>query len=286
MSVIEEVKITSKKIVFKGIFLFIIFLIINSSFFTIQPWQRWLIKTFWNISNEVYLDWIHFKIPFITSVVKMDIKVQKTESQASSASKDLQNVSTNLAVNYSLNDKKLVNIYKTIWREDDVSQKLVMPLIQEVVKATTAKFTAEELILKRSEVSDWLKLWLIKGLESYWVNVERVSITNFEFSKQFNEAIEAKVTAEQTALAEKNKLETIKYQAQQKIEQAKWEAEARVTSAKAEAEAIKIQTQAIQAQWWTEYVKLKFIEKWDGALPKISWLSSSLMNMNIDNIIR
>ncbi len=286
MSVIEGVKTTSKKIFFRGLFLFIVFLIANSSFFTIQPGQRGLIKTLWNISDEVYLDGFHFKIPFITTVVKMDIKVQKTESQASSASKDLQNVSTNLAVNYSLNDKKLVTIYKTIGREDDVAQKLVMPLIQEVVKATTAKFTAEELILKRSEVSDWLKQWLIKWLELYWVNVERVSITNFEFSKQFNEAIEAKVTAEQTALAEKNKLETIKYQAQQKIEQAKWEAEARVTSAKAEAEAIKIQTQAIQAQWWAEYVKLKFIERWDGVLPKISWLGGSLMNMNIDDIMR
>lgn len=286
MSVIDGVKTTSKRIFFTGIFSFIVFLIINSSFFTIQPGQRGLIKTLWNISDEVYLDGFHFKIPFITTVVKMDIKVQKTESQASSASKDLQNVSINLAVNYSLNDKKLVTIYKTIGREDDVAQKLVMPLIQEVVKATTAKFTAEELILKRSEVSDGLKQWLMKWLDSYWVNVERVSITNFEFSRQFNEAIEAKVTAEQTALAEKNKLETIKYQAQQKIEQAKWEAEARVTSAKAEAEAIKIQTQAIQAQWWAEYVKLKFIERWDGVLPKISWLGGSLMNMNIDDIMR
>lgn len=207
-----------KKIIFRWVFLFLVFLVGSSSFFTIQPWERWLIKTLWNISDEVYLDGFHFKIPFITSVVKMDIKVQKTESQATSASKDLQNVFTNLAVNYSLSDKKLVNIYKTIWREDDVSQKLVMPLIQEVVKATTAKFTAEELILKRAEVSDDLKQWLVKWIESYGVNVERVSITNFEFSKQFNEAIEAKVTAEQTALAEKNKLKTIKYQAQQKIE--------------------------------------------------------------------
>lgn len=286
MSMIDEVKTTSKKIIFRGVFLFIVFLVVNSSYFTIQPGQRWLIKTLWNISDTVYSDGLHFKIPFVTTVVKMDIKVQKTESQASSASKDLQNVSINLAVNYSLNDKKLVNIYKTIGREEDVAQKLVMPLIQEIVKATTAKFTAEELILKRSEVSDGLKQWLVKWLEIYWVNVERVSITNFEFSKQFNEAIEAKVTAEQTALAEKNKLETIKYQAQQKIEQAKWEAEARVTSATAEAEAIKIQTQAIQAQWWAEYVKLKFIERWDGVLPKISGLGGSLMNMNIDDMMR
>ena len=286
MSMIDEVKTTSKKIIFRGVFLFIVFLVVNSSYFTIQPGQRGLIKTLWNISDTVYSDGLHFKIPFVTTVVKMDIKVQKTESQASSASKDLQNVSINLAVNYSLNDKKLVNIYKTIGREEDVAQKLVMPLIQEIVKATTAKFTAEELILKRSEVSDGLKQWLVKWLEIYWVNVERVSITNFEFSKQFNEAIEAKVTAEQTALAEKNKLETIKYQAQQKIEQAKWEAEARVTSATAETEAIKIQTQAIQAQWWAEYVKLKFIERWDGVLPKISGLGGSLMNMNIDDMMR
>lgn len=284
MSVIEAVKTTSKKVVIRGISLFVLFLIINSSFFTIQPWERWLIKTLWNISSEVYSDGFHFKIPFVTTVVKMDIKVQKTESESSSASKDLQNVSTSLAVNYSLSDKKLVTIYKTIGTEYDVSQKLVMPLIQEIVKATTAKFTAEELILKRSEVSDGLKLGLTKWLESYWVIVERVSITNFEFSKQFNEAIEAKVTAEQTALAEKNKLETIKYQAQQKIEQTKWEAEARITSAKAEAEAIKIQTQAIQSQWGTEYVKLKWIEKWDGAVPKIN-NGQSLMNMNIDSMM-
>ena len=285
MSVIQEIKTTSKRVIFTSIFLFLLFLVISSSYFTIQPWERGLIKTFWNISSQIYSDWFHFKIPFVTSVVKMDIKVQKTEADAFSASKDLQTVSTSLAVNYSLDEKSLVNIYKKVWREEDVSKKLVIPLIQEVVKATAAKFTAEELILRREEVSDNLKKWLVKWLEIHWVIVDRVSITNFDFSKQFNDAIELKVTAEQTALAEKNKLETIKYQAQQKVEQAKWEAEARVTGAKAEAEAIKIQTQAIQTQWWAEYVKLKWIEKWDWMLPKISNWWTSLMNMNIDQVL-
>lgn len=276
----------SFKIIGVVILVFLVFITTLSSFFTIQPGQRWLLKTMGNISSKVYGDGFHLKIPFITSVVKMDITIQKSETDATSASKDLQNVSTRLAVNYSLDPAQLVAIYSNIGTEDQVSQKLIIPNIQEVVKATTAKFTAEELILKRQEVSDGFKEGLMKKLSEYWVVVQRVSITNFDFSKQFNDAIEAKVTTEQQALAEKNKLEIIKFQAQQKVEQAKWEAEARITNAAAEAEAIKIQTQAIQAQWWAEYVKLKFIERWDGVLPKISWLWWSLMNMNINDFIR
>jgi regulator of protease activity HflC (stomatin/prohibitin superfamily) len=104
-----------------------------------------------------------------------------------------------------------------------------------------------------------------------WIIINDVNIVNFEFSKSFNESIENKVTAEQDALAQKNKLEQVKYEAQQQIEKAK-----------AQAESIKIQAQAVTSQWWADYVKLQWINKWDWVLPKTSlWeKTNTLLNLN------
>lgn len=118
-----------------------------------------------------------------------------------------------------------------------VANKVVNPSVQEAVKSVTAKYTAEELITKRTLVSSEIKTILVEKLSKYGIIVGDVNMVNFNFSSDFNQAIERKVKAEQEALAEKNKLETVKYQAQQTIEQAK-----------AEAESIKIQAEAIQSQ--------------------------------------
>jgi regulator of protease activity HflC (stomatin/prohibitin superfamily) len=125
------------------------------------------------------------------------------------------------------------------------------------VKASTANYTAEELITKREVVRQTIQDSLTERLKQNYVDVTGVSIVDFNFSPSFNQAIEAKVTAEQNALAAKNKLEQVKYEAEQRVEQAK-----------GEAEAIKIQTQAIQSQGGRDYVNLKAIEKWNGELPQ------------------
>lgn len=197
---------------------------------------------------------INFKTPFIEQVVSIDVKTQKHESKANSASSDLQTVNATVAVNYSLNPTLVGDIYKTIGK--DFEKVVIDPAIQEAIKASTARFTAEELITKREAVRDIMEQHITDRLAKRGFIVEAVNIVNFEFSESFDKAIEAKVVAEQNALASKNKLE-----------QSKYEAEQRVAQAKGEAEAIRIQSEAIQSQGGANYVQMKAIDKWDGKLP-------------------
>ena len=112
----------------------------------------------------------------------------------------------------------------------------------------------------------------IERLQRDFMVVDEFSIVNFNFSESFNTAIEAKVTAEQNALAAKNKLE-----------QSKYEADQRIATAKGEAEAIKIQAQAIQTQGGAAYINLKAIEKWNGLLPVYMMGNSPVPFINLDN---
>jgi len=197
----------------------------------------------------------HGLTPAIESTVEIDVRTQVEGAAASAASKDLQTVSTKVAVNYNIRPDKVYEMYTTVGKE--YKTVIIDPAIQEAVKSATAKHTAEELITHRQEVKDEITATLHERLNlSGFLTLTQVSITDFDFSPSFNAAIESKVTAEQTALASKNKLEQVKYEAQQAIEKAK-----------AEAESIRIQAQAINAQGGADYVQLQAIAKWDGKLP-------------------
>ena len=157
----------------------------------------------------------------VQQIIPMSIQVQKLETVSSSASKDLQSVQTDIAFNYNLKPGNVVSMYQNIGDEAVIATKIIRPAIQESVKAATAQFTAEELISKRPEVNTVMTDLLIKKLDAQGINVVAVNIVNFQFSQAFDLAIEAKVKAEQEALTEQNKLEQIKFQAQQKVETAK-----------------------------------------------------------------
>ena len=231
--------------------LFLIF----SGFYTIKAGDRGVLLTFGKPNMNVMEEGLHFKIPLVQSIKKMDVKTQKYETDASSASKDLQIVSTKIAVNYHLTSSMIPNIYKDIGIS--YQDRIIQPAVQEVVKASTAQFTAEELITRRAEVKEKIKMLLQDRVNDRGIIIEEISITNFDFSQSFNDAIEAKVTAEQKAMEAKNKLEQIKYEAEQ-----------RITQSKAEAEAIRIQANAIQAQGGKDYVQLQAIAKWNGEMPR------------------
>lgn len=186
----------------------------------------------------------------------MNIQTQKAEVTADSASKDLQVVTTVIAVNYNLEWAAIRNLYQTVGTNEVIEFKIIAPTIQESVKSTTAKFTAEELITDRSAVAVDIKANLTNKLGKLGILVSDINIVEFRFSPEFDAAIESKVRAEQDALAQKNLLEKVKYEAQQTIE-----------TARAQAESIKIQAEAVTSQWGADYVKLKWIEKWNGALP-------------------
>lgn len=240
-----------------------------NSWFVVEPGYNWFTVTLGKVNSTVYTDGLHFKTPFITKSVKYNIQTQKAEWVTEASSKDLQTVMATIVVNYKFKESEVVNLYKNVGKEEKVQEKILEPAIQEVFKSVVAKFSAEQLITERSVVSKEIESALNKRLESYGVQIQSFNIVNFNFSKSFNDAIEAKVTAEQNALAEKNKLEQVKYEAEQKV-----------VAAEAQAKAIEIQAKAIQNQGGKEYVNLKWIEKWDGKLPvTVAWGDSSFIMM-------
>lgn len=233
----------------------IVFLVLCfGSWGTVRAGERGVRLQFGAVVGQVS-EGFYFKMPLIQKVVRMDTKVQKDEVEASAASKDLQTVSSKVAVNFNLSPDSVAKIYKDVGVEYKI--RLIDPALQESVKAATAKYTAEELVTKREVVREEIKNILAEKMFPYGILIDQFNIVNFDFSPSFNEAIEAKVTAEQQALAAKNKLEQIKFEAEQ-----------RVTTATAEAKAIQIQAAAITQQGGAEYVNLKAIEKWNGILPQ------------------
>lgn len=261
------------KVIFKwiGVWIFIIFLIILffNAWFIVEPWYNGFTVTLGKINSSVYSDWLHLKLPFITKAVKYNIQTQKLDAKADASSKDLQTVSASIVVNYKYKESEVVNLYKNVGKEEKVAEKIITPAVQEVFKSVVAKYSAEQLITERSVVSKDIEENLNKRLKDYGIQIQLFNIVNFDFSKSFNDAIEAKVTAEQNALAEKNKLEKVKYESEQKV-----------VAAEAQAKAIEIQAKAIQTQWGAEYVKLKWIEKWNGNLPEtMAWQDTSLIFM-------
>ncbi len=213
---------------------------------------------------------LYFKLPFIESVHTIDVQTQKEQTNAEAASADLQTVHATVAVNYNVNPTKVGDLYTNIG--EDYKSKVIDPAIQEAVKASTAKYAANELITKRPQVQDDIKAALVARLAPQFIDVGSVSVINFDFSTSFNQAIEAKVTAEQNALAAKNKLEQIQYEAQQTV-----------ATAKAQAEAIQIQAQAINSQGGADYVQLQAINKWDGHLPQQFVPGSAVPFLNVSS---
>ena len=263
---------TSGRITKYAIFAIIGYLILSSTYFVVAPSERGLKMTLWTLNETVYGEWIHWKIPLFDSIKYADLHIDRADADARSASKDLQNIETKISVNYQINEISILNLFRTIGVDHlKIEDTLLGPAIQESVKSATAKYTAEELITKREIVRTDIENALKEKVVQYGVNIIQVNIVNFEFSKSFDASIEAKVKAEQDALAQKNKLEQVKYEAQQQIERAK-----------AEAETIRIQAEAIQKQWGAAYVQLKWIEKWSGNLPTTSLGDGTIPNIFIN----
>lgn len=235
------------------LFLFVGLPIFFGSWFTVNSGEVAIVTT-WGAATSVVEDGLHLKWPIAQSVIKVDVKTRKAHSPSDAGSKDLQRVSTNTAINYHLDRNKIKEIYSKTGL--NVEDNIIEPRIQEVVKAVVARYSADQLLAKRDVVKGEIEDALKSSLTPYFIVVEAVQITNFDFSKEFNATIEAKQMAEQNAQKAKNDLTRIQVEAEQ-----------RVTIAKAEAEAIKIQSEAVQTQGGKAYISIKAIEKWDGKLP-------------------
>lgn len=229
---------------------FVILVVALNCFTTVKAGHTGVVTTMGKVEQKVLTEGLHFKIPFIQDVIQIDNRVLKSEVDCSSASKDLQTVSSTIALNYKVRNESSASIYQNVGL--DYESIIIAPAIQECVKAVTAKFTAEELITERQSISDQMKELLNEKITSYGIDVQIFNIISFDFTAEYNAAIEAKQTAQQNAL-----------KAEQDLQRVKVEAEQTIAKAEAEAEAYKLKSQELTP----EMLIMEYIDKWDGKLP-------------------
>ncbi len=246
---------TVKKIIIFSVVAVLAITVLANCFTVVGAGHTGVVVTLGKVNEGVLQEGMHFKAPFIQQIVKIDNRIVKLEVDTEAFSKDLQTVETTLAINYRVDTSKSYSIYKNIGAAYE--SVLVVPAVNEVLKAITAQYTAEESVTNRSLISDGLIQGLNDKLNSIGLYVTDVNIINFDFSDAFITAIEEKQVAQQQLL----KAETEKQTA--------------ITNAQAEAETIRIKAEAeadannkIRESLSEEIIRSKFYDKWNGQLPQ------------------
>ena len=234
----------SKKITILFFVLLFVVITLFSSFQTIESGEVGLKVRFGKIVNSSLNEGLNLKIPYIEQIKKVNIKVQKSEITVESSTKDMQTIMTTIAVNYRVDSKKASNLYRTVGNNYEVI--VLEPAIKESIKSAIAKYNAEEITTKRSEVSANCLKVLQEKVIKYGIVVEDFNLTDFSFSTEYTKAIEEKQVAEQ------------------KLQKTKLEAEAKII----EAEATKKSNDLLKQSLTDELIAKQFIEKWDGKLPQ------------------
>lgn len=245
------------KIVIFGVIGLFLLITIFSSYSIVKSGEVGLKVRFGKIQNVQIDEGFNLKTPYVEKIVKVNIKVQKSEVNTEGASKDLQDIKTKIAVNYRVEGTKASSLYKTVGNKYE--ETVLQPAIHESIKAVISKYTAEEVITKRNEVSNLCMEELQSKVKKYGIVIDNFNIVDLNFSEEYSKAIEAKQVAEQQVL-----------KAKQELEKTKIEAEQKVAKAKAEAEALKAQKQEITKdllELRKIEAELKAIEKWNGQLP-------------------
>lgn len=249
-----------------GGIILLVLAILFKPFAIVNAGERGVVLRFGQVQDTVLGEGIHPIFPIVTSIRRINVRVQKNDFKAEAASHDLQKVHTDLAVNWHIDPTKVNKVYQRIGDEEQIVQGIITPAVSEVLKAATAKKTAEEIITERTGLKDEIDNNLGVRLADYGVLVDDVSLTNFSFSPEFSKAIEAKQIAEQEAK-----------QADFVALKATKEAQAEVNRAKGQAEAQRLQRLTLTP----ELLQKQAIEKWNGQFPTVMGGNSALPLINV-----
>jgi len=241
------------------------FILVISCFSYVPVGTTGVVKTFGAPNGKIMANGVHFKVPFVQSVEMVNNQIQMLPVDASAVSKDLQAVSSTIAVNYSVNPGDSIDIVRNIGAQFYVD-KILSPAVQESVKSVTAKYTAEGLITERAKVSAEIAKGLEEKVSSYGIVIQEFNIVNFDFSEAFNRAIEEKQVAQQELIRVKTEQEQLVVKAEAAANAAEAEARAILVQAEAQAEANRKLAESLTASL-VEYEKIK---RWDGVLPQVS----------------
>lgn len=250
----------TRKFIMAGIILVLVFVL--KPFTIISAGHRGVVLNLGAVSDRILGEGLNFKIPLYQSIVEVNVQVQKAKARAQAASRDLQTVETEIAVNYIIEPAQVNKLYQEIGTEYEAT--VIDPAILETVKSVTARYTAEQLIGSRQQVSQEIQKDLAERLKPFHLEVKAISIENFNFSETFNNAIEQKQQAEQLAL-----------KAQRDLERIRTEAEQQIAMARADAESFRLRTQNL-----TPLLRdMEWIKKWDGKLPHYYGGAQPLINL-------
>ena len=263
----EKKQVNPKKIIIPVIAIVIILITLLSSFTIVRAGHTGVVVTLGKVKEGVLQEGIHMKAPFVQQVIMIDNRIQKLEVTTEAFSKDLQSVNTVLAINYRVDPAKSYSIYKNIGA--DYENVLVVPAVNEVLKAIVATYTAEQSVTNRTLISEGLVTGLNEKLNNIGLYVTDVNIIDFDFSDAFITAIEEKQVAQQQLL----KAETEKQTA---ITNAQAEAESMKIRAEGEAEANRLLSESLTEQ----VIENRKIEKWNGELPAVTGSGGTLVNFD------
>ena len=255
---------SNKLKILAGIVTFIIIIVVMSeSVVIVQAGHRGVVLYVGAVENKVLGEGLHFIIPFAEQVIQLEVRTLKFQADASAASNDLQEVATVIALNYHIDPSKANIIYQQLGA--DYTNRIIAPTIQESVKASIAKFNAEQLVTNRETAKATIAQAISRTLSARNILVETVFITDFKFSEAFASQIEQKVVAFQKYLTEQNNLRAVQVVANQTVVQAQAQARSNVARAEGEAQAIKVITDQLRQD--PRYLQWQSINRWNGQMP-------------------
>lgn len=232
---------------------------------TVPTGHTGVVATFGQVQDYTYDSGIHFKAPW-QRVVKMDNRIQKQTVELACFSSDIQEVSMTYTINYQINKANAQNIYKGIGIH--YYDTVIIPCVAENAKIVVAQFTAEELVGKRDSLAIAIEEALATKLEQYNIELVSTSVENIDFTDAFTNAVERKQVAQQEKL-----------RAQTEAERMKIEAEAAAEVKRIEAEAEAAANRAITASLSQEILLNKYLERWDGVMPKVMGSEGTLIEI-------
>ena len=265
-----------KRLVLAIIILIVAFILFNVCTTQIPTGNTAIITTFGKVEDYTLEAGFHFKSPF-QKIILMDNREQKKEFATQAFSSDIQQVDITGSINYAINKSTAMTLFKEVGT--DYFTKLINPRMMENTKAVFSKYTAENLVSAREELSTKIRDIMSQEMERYGITIISVSIENVDFTDAFTDAVEAKQVAAQKKLQaeieqEQKTMETEQQAQRQKIEA---EAEAEVKKIAAEAEAYAITTKAeaeaqanqkIAESLTEELIHFTQVQQWNGELPQ------------------
>lgn len=233
------------------------------------PGERGVRVSMGSASDSVYEPGPHAWVPMFTRVHNVDVQVQKSDVETSAASMDMQEITIDLAINWKLDPAKVSETFRNIGDEKEVYSRIIVPAVSEVLKAETAKHSAEEILKNRMKLKASVDDGLKARLSAYGISLYDVSIVHLNFTKGFERAIEEKQIAEQ------------------KAKQAVYEKDKATQDAAAEIERAKGQKESqnlVRSSITKEILQQRAIEKWDGHFPQVMSSGGALPFINMNSL--